>query len=97
MLRIVLLLLVVAGFAGYFTRPQEPAMRDAADAVLRDINSGGDLVDAAQALIVGDRQFSDYYVVTKYVVSAGDTALVNCWGAFTQTQCSRVRTTEAAQ
>jgi hypothetical protein len=59
--------------------------------------SGGDLVDAAQALIVGDRQFSDYYVVTKYVVSAGDTALVNCWGAFTQTQCSRVRTTEAAQ
>lgn len=89
MLRIVLLLVVIAGVAGYFTRPQEPAMRDAADAVLRDVNSGGDLVDAAQALIVGDRQFSDYYVVTKYVVSAGDDVLVDCWGAFTQTQCSR--------
>ncbi len=91
MLRIVLVLLVIAGVAGFFTRPQEPAMRDAADAVLRDINSSGDLVDAAQALIVGDRQFSDYYVVTKYVVSAGDNVLVDCWGGFTQVQCSRPR------
>jgi hypothetical protein len=89
MLRIILLLLIIAGVAGYFTRPQEPALRDAADAVLRDINTGGDLVDAAQALIVGDRAFSDYYVVTKYTISAGDNVLVDCWGAFTQTQCSR--------
>lgn len=89
MLRIILLLLIIAGVAGFFTRPQEPAMREAADAVLSDINSGGDLVDAAQALIAGDRQFSDYYVVTKYVVIAGDNVLVDCWGAFTQVQCTR--------
>ena len=43
----------------------------------------------AQALIAGNRQFSDYYVVTKYVVSSGDNVLVDCWGAFTQVQCSR--------
>lgn len=87
-MRIIILLLIIAGVAGYFTRPDEPTLSARADAVLTDVNSRSDLVDAARS-VIGARQFSDYYVVTRYVVSQGDKVLVNCWGAFTQAQCSR--------
>lgn len=89
MLRIVLLLLVIAGVAGYFTRPDEPAMRDRADAVLSDPQNISQGLESIGAAVVGDRVYSNYYVAARYQVTLDNRALVDCWGAFTQVQCSR--------
>jgi hypothetical protein len=95
MIRIIVLLLIVAGVAGYFTRPDEPTMRTAAEAVLQDPSTLGELMEGVGAAVAGQRQFNDYYVVTKYVVNIGDEPVVECWGAFTQTQCKRVDSSAA--
>jgi hypothetical protein len=95
MLRLVLLLIVIAGVAGYFTRPDEPAMRQAADAVLNDPQNISQGIESIGASVLGDRNFTNYYVASKYVVTLDNTAVVTCWGAFTQVQCSRA-TDEAA-
>ena len=89
MLRIVLLLLIIAGVAGYFTRPEEPAMRDKADAVLSDPQNITQGLEGLGATIAGDRVYSNYYVAAKYTVTLDGRALVDCWGAFTQVQCTR--------
>lgn len=95
MLRLVLLLLIVAGVAGYFTRPEEAAMRSAADAVLQDgvaeaagnLDVGGALNNAVA--LAGDRAYSNYYVGAKYDVTLDGQPIVSCIGAFTQVQCTR--------
>jgi len=89
-MRWLFLLIVVAGVAGYFTRPDEPKMRTAAEAVLNDpatLSQFGDMVGAALA---GQRRFDDYFVATKYTITIGEDPAVECWGAFTQTKCDRV-------
>jgi hypothetical protein len=89
MVRLLLLLVVVAGVAGYFTRPTEAQMREAADAVLSDVNSVSDATDSLGATIAGDRAYSNYYVGAKYTVAVNDQPVVECWGGFTQVQCNR--------
>lgn len=91
MLRIILLLLIIAGVAGYFTRPEEPAMRDKADAVLSDPQNITQGLEGLGATIAGDRVYSNYYVAAKYVVTLDGRTLVDCWGAFTQVQCTRAQ------
>lgn len=96
MLRLVLLLLVVAGVAAFFTRPDEPAMRAAADAVLSertqaalgDLDLGG-MLESGRAELTGNRTFNNYFVVSRYVVTLDNTPVVTCWGAFTQVQCDQ--------
>lgn len=90
MLRLLLLLLVLAGAAGYFTKPAEPAMREAAEAVLNDPATLGELVQGVGAQLGGDRRYDNYYVAAKYTVAMNEAAVVECWGAFTQVQCKRV-------
>jgi hypothetical protein len=85
----ILLLLVIAGVAGYFTRPDEPTMRNAADAVLSDPHSLEDGFESVGATIAGDRAYNNYYVAAKYDVTLDGTPVVNCWGAFQQVQCTR--------
>jgi hypothetical protein len=89
MLRIVLLLLIVAGVAGFFTRPDEPTMREAANAVLNDPQTLTQGLEGLGATLAGERAYNNYYVAAKYDVRLDDRALVECWGAFTQVQCSR--------
>ncbi|HRE45372.1 MAG TPA: hypothetical protein PKY87_15560 [Terricaulis sp.] len=89
MLRIIILLLIIAGVAGYFTRPEEPAMREAANAVLRDPGNLTEGLESIGATVAGDRVYSNYYVASKYSVSLDGRALVDCWGAFTQVKCDR--------
>jgi hypothetical protein len=89
MLRLVLLLIVVAGVAGYFTQPKEPAMREAADAVLSDPSNISEGLEGIGATIAGERTYSNYYVAAKYDVTLDGTPVVSCWGAFTQVNCSR--------
>lgn len=97
MLRLVLLLLVIAGVAGYFTKPDEPTMRAAAEAVLNDPQNISEGFETIGVAVAGSNQYTDYYVASKYVVSIGDRPLVECWGAFTQTQCKRVEQEAEAQ
>lgn len=89
MMRLVLLLVVIAGIAAFFTRPDEPKLRDAADAVLSDPQNISEGLESVGAAIAGNRVFSDYYLATRYVVTLDGNPVVNCWGAFTQVQCSR--------
>jgi hypothetical protein len=96
MVRLLFLLIIVAGVAGYFTRPDEPKMRTAAEAVLNDPATLGQLMEGVGAAVAGQRRFDDYYVATKYVVNIGEDPVVECWGAFTQTRCTRVETAPAA-
>ncbi len=89
----ILLLLVIAGVAGYFTKPEEAVMRERADAVLSDPQSVSEGFESLGATIAGDRAYSNYYVAAKYTVTLDSTPVVNCWGAFTQVQCSRAADT----
>ncbi len=89
MLRLILLLLIIAAVAGYFTRPDEPTMRQAADAVLSDPSNISEGLESFGASIAGDRAYTNYYVAAKYDVTLDGQAVVSCWGAFTQVQCSR--------
>jgi hypothetical protein len=85
----IVLLLIIAGVAGYFTRPDEAAMRTSADAVLNDPQSISQGFEGLATNLAGDRAYSNYYVAAKYNVTLDGQAVVTCWGAFTQVQCNR--------
>ncbi|MEZ5961782.1 MAG: hypothetical protein R3C30_15370 [Hyphomonadaceae bacterium] len=89
----IVLLLIIAGVAGYFTKPEEAVMREAADAVLSDPQSVSEGFESLGATIAGDRSYSNYYVAAKYNVTLDGQPVVTCWGAFTQTQCNRAADT----
>lgn len=89
----IVLLLIIAGVAGYFTKPEEAAMREAADAVLSDPQNVSEGFESLGATIAGDRTYSNYYVAAKYGVTLDGQAVVTCWGAFTQVQCNRAADT----
>jgi hypothetical protein len=96
MLRLILLLLIIAGVAGYFTRPDEPTMRQAADAVLSDPQNISQGLDSLGATVAGDRTYDNYFVASKYTVTLDGAPIVTCWGYFTQTSCSRTEPAAAA-
>lgn len=95
MIRLLLLVAVLGGVGGYFTRPEETQMRAGADAVLQDPRNISETIEGAGAQLLGDRIYSNYYVASKYTVSLGDNPVVECWGAFTQVKCDRVAQAEA--
>ena len=90
MIRWLFLLIVVAAAAGYFTRPNEAAMRSAAESVLNDPATLEQMGDMLGAALAGQRRFDDYLVATRYTVTIGEDPAVECWGAFQQTRCNRV-------
>jgi hypothetical protein len=89
----ILLLIIIAGVAGYFTRPEEAVMRERADAILSDPQSVSQGFESLGATIAGDRAYSNYYVAAKYTVTLDGQPVVDCWGAFTQVQCNRAADT----
>jgi hypothetical protein len=94
MLRIILLLLVVAGVAGYFTRPTEAQMSEKADAVLNDAGNIAEGLENIGATLAGERAYENLYVGAKYTVTLGGDPVVECYGAFTQVMCSRAGSEE---
>ena len=90
MIRLLVLFIIIAGVAGYFTRPDEAAMRTAAEAVLNDPGDIGELAEAVGAAVAGERLYNNYYVAAGYSVSINNEKVVQCYGAFTQVQCNRV-------
>lgn len=89
MFRLLLLIIAVAAVAGYFTKPEEPAMREAADAVLRDPGNISEGLESIGASIAGERAYDNYFVASRYRIVLDDDPVVECWGAFTQIQCNR--------
>ena len=89
----ILLLLVIAGVAGYFTKPEEAVMRERADAVLSDPQRVSEGFESLGATLAGDRAYSNYYVASKYTITLDTQPVVTCWGAFTQVQCQRAADT----
>lgn len=91
MLRLILLLIIIAGVAGFFTRPDEAAMREAADVVLNEPQNVSEGLESIGAAIAGDRAYDNYYVAARYTVALDGDPVVQCWGAFTQVKCDRVQ------
>jgi hypothetical protein len=89
MLRLVLLLLVIAGVAAFFTRPDEAKMRESAEAVLSEPQNITEGLESVGAAIAGDRAYDNYYLASRYRVTLDNQPVVECWGAFTQVQCNR--------
>jgi hypothetical protein len=89
MLRLILLLIIIAGVAGFFTRPDEARMREAADAVLNEPQSISEGLESVGATIAGNRAYDNYYVAARYTITLDNQPVVQCWGAFTQVRCNR--------
>lgn len=91
MIRLVVLLLIIAGVVGYFTRPDEAKMRQAADAVLSNPQNVSEGLQSIGAGVAGDRAYDNYQVAAKYTISLDHDPVVQCWGYFTQVSCNRVQ------
>lgn len=94
MFRFLILLIIVAGIAGYFTKPNEAAMRDAAqqalaakrEAAVSNMDLGG-MISAGAAGVFGAGVYEDWVVAAHYGVTLNDDPYVDCYGAFTQIRC----------
>jgi hypothetical protein len=85
----ILLLLIIAGVAGYFTKPEEAVMREAAETVLSDPQDVSQGFESIGAAVAGNRTYDNYFVAARYTVTLDNNPVVTCWGAFTQVQCNR--------
>jgi len=90
-MRLIILLLIVGAIAGFFTRPEEAAMRAQADTVLEDVSSPGEFIEGAGAQLLGNRTYNNFYVASQYIVTLNNEPIVQCWGAFTHVKCDRVQ------
>jgi hypothetical protein len=89
LLGLVLLAAILGG--AYVTRPNEGVMQEAANVVLRDPNNLSETMEGFGATLAGDRVFNDYYVASHYTVTLDSKPVVECWGAFTKTNCTRTK------
>jgi hypothetical protein len=94
MFRVLLLLLVLAGAAAYFTKPTEAQHRQAVDATLQQIQETaasnldlGAILQSGVAQITQDGAYTDYYLASHYVMQVNDRPVAECWGAFGQVRC----------
>lgn len=97
MFRLLLLLIVMAGVAGYFTKPDEAAHKAAAEAAFAQAREAaisnldlGAMIDITTADFASSGVYQDFYVASTYAVAEGGETLMNCYGAFTQVRCSFV-------
>lgn len=103
MFRLLLLFLIIAGVAGYFTKPTEAQhqaavnalLEQAREAAISDIDLGG-LVESSVAQLTQEGVYADYYVASRYTVRSGDNPVADCWGAFSQVRCTPALETVAA-
>lgn len=99
MLRLLGLLVVVAA-AGFFTNPDPAKMAAAADAKLKGVTEAAaenaDLGGTLGGIVAqaGDGKYDNFYVASHYAKPAGEKPLVECWGAFTVTNCAKTGSPE---
>jgi hypothetical protein len=104
MLRLLVLVLIVAGVAGYFTKPDQAAHERQADILFRGVQEQaigkldiGGLVNAGLARLRRTTKFEDLYVATKYTVTVSDKPYIQCYGAYTKVFCSFMPGAEPGQ
>jgi hypothetical protein len=99
-----LLLLIVAGIAAYFTVPTRAAHEAAARAFLEaraqapaaetPAQAPGisldSVVDFVTGMMAGQGRYENYYVLSKFTVDMPGAAYLECYGAFTLVRCSAV-------
>ncbi len=98
-----LLLLIVAGIAAYFTVPAREAHETAARAFMSanaqqqtdevKLKTGislDSIVDFATGFVAGQGRYESYYLASKFTADLPGAAYVECWGAFTLVQCRQV-------
>ncbi|MDZ4776635.1 MAG: hypothetical protein SGJ23_07605 [Alphaproteobacteria bacterium] len=99
MLRLLGLLVIVA-LAAFFTNPTAAKMSAAADAKLEGVTEAAaenvDIGGTIGGLVArgADGAYDNYFVASHYAKPAGENPLVECWGAFTVTSCSKVGSPE---
>lgn len=81
---LLLLLLVVLGGAGFFTRPTVERHQAVVEKLAARGSAAPVAPDAARELLV-----DDYYVLTHSRLMAGGAPVLECWGAFTRFFCTR--------
>jgi hypothetical protein len=94
-----LLLLVIAGVAAYFTNPaqdkHDAAARAAIEASAKDAGAHGNVLDEAAGYVkgafAGNGRYENYYVASKYSLDMPGSSYVECYGAFTVVKCSVVK------
>jgi hypothetical protein len=92
MFKLAVLVLAIAVLGGaYLTKPEEPAMRDAANAVLNDPQTLSEGLQGIGASISGERVFKNFYVASQYSIVLDSKPVVECWGGFTQVKCTRIK------
>lgn len=98
----ILLLLLLAGAAAYFTVPTRAVHEEAARVFLEaraqeqtgaieqqlpGVSLDG-VVDFVTGMVAGEGRYESFYVVSKYTVDMPGSAYLECYGAFTLVRCS---------
>jgi hypothetical protein len=88
---LVLLLLVALGVGGFLSKPGIEAHRKHATEELAKASGEGDAIGDLIGSVFSNRSdsFEDLVVATKLTTKEGDTAVLECWGVFSQFFCSK--------
>ena len=90
-----LLLLLIAGIAAYFTVPTRAQHEAAARAAMQSYHpdpaaehfSLDDVVGYAKGMFAGQGSYQSYYVASRYTLDMPGPEYVECYGAFTIVKC----------
>ena len=91
MFRLLILLVIFAAVAAYFTKPTEAQMKQEAQTAVEHAQDSSSLLNSlglGLQNLFSSGKYTDYYVVAKYSVTVGDHPFVDCWGAYTKTMCT---------
>ena len=87
-------LIILAGVAAYFTKPERAAHEEKARATLEAPaaeSDGGisldEVVGYVKGMAAGSGRYEDFYVFSKYTVDMPGSSYVECYGAFTVVMC----------
>ena len=95
----VLLILILAGVAAYFTVPERAAHEQAARALLEGREQEQtpeqgvtleSIIGYVKGMLAGQGRYEDFYLASKFTLDTPGPSYVECWGAFTLVRCSEV-------
>jgi hypothetical protein len=92
-----ILLVLIAGVAAYFTVPARAAFETQARAVIAGHHPSGapqdngfsldEVVGFAKGMIAGQGEYQSYYVFARYTADMPGADYLECYGAFTIVKC----------
>lgn len=100
-----LLLLIIAGVAAWYTNPTRETHEEQARALLEagapaapsDGITLDDVIGYAKGMLAGQGRYESYYLASKYTVDMPGASFVECYGAYTLVQCRVVEPNEAGE